>query len=151
MWKSKQTSPSVVDSEVAACIKKQTNKVGEKKSPAKLANWFTESRALSCTLKGMPFLYAWNHLHRAIHHRSSAQMGKESELYKQPAVAQRKKLPVMQFLPVHLHTVVLPARRWDFVVFTLNLCVFSNMKKAACLHLKDVLAIQYLKKCRPFN
>lgn len=27
MWKSKQTSPSVVDSEVAACIKKQTNKV----------------------------------------------------------------------------------------------------------------------------
>lgn len=28
MWKSKQTSPSVVDSEVAACIKKQTNKGG---------------------------------------------------------------------------------------------------------------------------
>lgn len=31
MWKSKQISPSVVDSEVAACIKKQTNKAGEKK------------------------------------------------------------------------------------------------------------------------
>lgn len=33
MWKSKQASPSVVDSEVAACIKKQTNKAGEKKNP----------------------------------------------------------------------------------------------------------------------
>lgn len=31
MWKSKQTSPSVVDSEAAACIKTQTNKKGGKK------------------------------------------------------------------------------------------------------------------------
>lgn len=30
MWK---TSPSVVDSEVAACIKKQTNKAGGKINP----------------------------------------------------------------------------------------------------------------------
>lgn len=36
MWKSKQASPSVVDSEVAACIKKQTNKAGEKKIPRKI-------------------------------------------------------------------------------------------------------------------
>lgn len=36
MWKSKQASPSVVDIEVAACIKKQTNKAGEKKIPRKI-------------------------------------------------------------------------------------------------------------------
>lgn len=37
MWKSKQTSPSVVDSEVATCIKKQTNKAeGKKKIPRKI-------------------------------------------------------------------------------------------------------------------
>lgn len=45
MWKSKQTSPSVVDSEVAACIKKQTKWWWGGKSPAKFANWFTEHRA----------------------------------------------------------------------------------------------------------
>lgn len=33
MWRSKQTSPSVVDSQVAACIKKQTNKVEGEKNP----------------------------------------------------------------------------------------------------------------------
>lgn len=153
MWKSKQTSPSVVDSEEAACTKKQTNKAGGRgKSPAKFANWFTESRALSCTLKGMPFLYAWNLLYRAIHHSSSAaQMGRESELYEEPAVAWRKKLPVMQFLPIHVHTAVLPTHRWDFVLFALNFHVFFNMKKAACLYLKDAPTIQYLKERRPFN
>lgn len=149
MWKSKQTSPSVVDSEVAACIKKQTKWCVGGKIPRKICQlvyW-----APSCTLKGMPFLYAWNRLYRAIHHSSSAQMGKESELYEEPAVARRKKRPLTQFLPMHPHTAVLPARRWDFVLFALNLHVFLNMKKAACLYLKDVLAIQYLKKCRPFN
>lgn len=149
MWKSKQTSPSVVESEIAACIKKQTRGGGGEKIPpeiCQLVYW-----APSCTLKGMPFLYAWNGLYRAIHQSSSAQMGKESELYEEPAVARRKKLPVMQFLPMHPHTAVLPARRWDFVLFALNLHVFFNMKKAACLYLKDVLATQYLKKCRPLN
>lgn len=142
MWKSKQTSPSVVDSKAAARIKKQTNKVeGKNKSSAK----FTENRAPSCTLKEMPFLYAWNHLYRTVHPSSSALMGKESELSEEPAVARRKKLPVMQLLPMHPQTAVLPARRWDFVSFALNLHIFFNMKKAACLDLKDAPAIQYLR------
>lgn len=146
MWKSKQTSPSVVDSKVAACIRKQTNKVEGKKNPLqKFANWFTENRAPSCTLKEMPFLYAWNHLYRTVHPSSSALMGKESELSKEPAVAWRKKLPVMQLLPMHPQTAVSPARRWDFVPFALNLHIFFNVKKAACLYLKDAPAIQYLR------
>lgn len=72
-------------------------------------------------------------------------MGKEAELSEEPAVARRKKLPVMQLLPVHPQTAVSPARRGEFVSFALNLHVFSNMKKAACLYLKDAPAIRYLR------
>lgn len=72
-------------------------------------------------------------------------MGKESELSEEPAVARRKKLPVMQLLPMHPQTAVSPARRGDFVSFALNLHIFSNMKKAACLYLKDASAIRYLR------
>lgn len=71
-------------------------------------------------------------------------MGKESELSEEPAVAPRKKLPVMQLLPMHPQTAVSPARRGDFVSFALNLHIF-NMKKAACLYLKDASAIRYLR------
>lgn len=147
MWKSKQTSPSVVDSKVAACIKKQTNKVeGEKKSSAKFANWLTENRAPSCALKEMPFLYAWNHLYRTAHPSSSALMGKESELSEEPAVAPRKKLPVMQLLPMHPQTAVSPARRGDFVSFALNLHIFLlTWKRQLACFLKDAPAIQYLR------
>lgn len=72
-------------------------------------------------------------------------MGKESELSEEAAVARRKKLPVMQLLPMHPQTAVSPARRGDFVSFALNLHMFLNIKKAPCLYLKDAPAIQYLR------
>lgn len=69
----------------------------------------------------------------------------KSELSEEAAVAPRKKLPVMQLLPMHPQTAVSPARRGEFVSFPLNLHIFFNMKKAACLYLKDAPVIRYLR------
>ena len=78
-------------------------------------------------------------------------MGRELELCKEPAVAQRKKLLVMQFLPMYTHTA--SCLHADEILFRLLWTCMPSLtwKRRLCLYLKDVLAIQYLKKCRPFN
>lgn len=137
MWKSKQISPSVVDSEVAACIKKQTNKAGEKKkkSPAKFANCCTESRAPGCTSICLRYLY------RAMQHTPLLRWEKRCSSAQSHHWPKGKSYKPYNSYP-HTQTCsdchpytgeILPCFFW--------IHIFFKTKRQLCLYLKDELDI----------